>query len=169
MQTRLFFSQASLKTEATSLISRTAQPHPDALAKNKIEIRDIKISEILDQYLAYIDGMQEMDLEIASEFVQMASYLLYIKTKTILAGEEEVPELQQLMSSLEQLRCRDLREAIKSVIPEFAAAAEKGLMTFTRAQNLWSHKRGFTITGTIRQIFSGLCIPFFPARMPEHR
>jgi len=112
------------------------------LSKNKIEIRDIRISEILDQYLAYIDEMQEMDLEVASEFVQMASYLLYIKTKTILAGEEEVTELQQLMTSLEQLRCRDLREAIKSVTPELAAAAEKGLLTVTRAQEPLAPRTG---------------------------
>ena len=46
------------------------------LFKNKIEIRDIKISEILDQYLEYLDQMQKLDLEIASEFVQMASHLL---------------------------------------------------------------------------------------------
>ena len=46
------------------------------LSKNKIEIRDIKISEILDQYLEYLAEMERMDLEIASEFVQMASHLL---------------------------------------------------------------------------------------------
>ena len=39
------------------------------LSKNKIEIRDIKISEILDQYLEYLDRMEKMDLEITSEFV----------------------------------------------------------------------------------------------------
>ena len=39
------------------------------LAKNKIEIRDISVSDILDQYLEYLDQMQSMDLEIASEFV----------------------------------------------------------------------------------------------------
>ena len=49
------------------------------LSKNKIEIRDVSISEILDQYLDYLDRMQSMDLEIASEFVQMAAHLLYIK------------------------------------------------------------------------------------------
>ena len=54
------------------------------LSKNKIEIRDINISEILDQYLAYLETMEAMDLEIASEFVQMASHLLYIKTKMLL-------------------------------------------------------------------------------------
>ena len=40
------------------------------LSKNKIEIRDIRISEILDQYLDYLDKMQSMDMEVASEFVQ---------------------------------------------------------------------------------------------------
>ena len=71
------------------------------LSKNKIEIRDLSIAEILDQYLAWLDEMQSMDLEIASEFVQMAAHLLYIKTRTLLAGEEEVSELEVLMSSLE--------------------------------------------------------------------
>ena len=45
------------------------------LSKNKIEIRDIRISEILDQYLDYLDKMQSMDMEGASEFVQMAAHL----------------------------------------------------------------------------------------------
>ena len=54
------------------------------LSKNKIEIRDIQISLLLDQYLEYLRMMEQMDLEIASEFVQMASYLLYIKTKMLL-------------------------------------------------------------------------------------
>ena len=79
------------------------------LSKNKIEIRDIKISEILDQYLEYLAQMQSMDLEIASEFVQMASHLLYIKTKTLLTSDdEEVSELEVLMASLEQLKCKDI-------------------------------------------------------------
>ena len=71
------------------------------LSKNKIEIRDIKISEILDQYLEYLAEMERMDLEIASEFVQMASHLLYIKTKMLLAGEKEVSELEERSCSLE--------------------------------------------------------------------
>ena len=46
------------------------------LSKNKIEIRDIKISDLLDQYMAYLDEMKAMDLEVASEFVSMASHLV---------------------------------------------------------------------------------------------
>ena len=70
------------------------------LSKNKIEIRDIKISDILDQYLDYLAQMESMDLEIASEFIQMASHLLYIKTKTLLSTEDEVSELEMLIASL---------------------------------------------------------------------
>lgn len=99
------------------------------LQKNKIEIRDIKIADILDQYLAYLEQMQQMDLEIASEFVQMASHLLYIKTKTLLTGdEEEVSELEVLMASLEQLKSKDVYEAVRAVTPELKSASELGLL-----------------------------------------
>ncbi len=104
------------------------------LSKNKIEIRDISVSEILDQYLAYLDEMQRMDLEVASEFVQMAAYLLYIKSRTLLASEKEVTELEQLMSSLEQLKAKGARDSIKAVIEEFSAMSENGKDLFTRRQ-----------------------------------
>ncbi|MCR5577281.1 MAG: segregation/condensation protein A [Oscillospiraceae bacterium] len=103
------------------------------LSKNKIEIRDIRISEILDQYLAYLEQMQQMDLEIASEFVQMAAHLLYIKTRTLLAGEEEVSELELLKSSLEQLRARDAFEALREVLPALREASERGMLYFAKA------------------------------------
>lgn len=104
------------------------------LSKNKIEIRDIKISEILDQYLAWLARMQEMDLDIASEFVQMASHLVYIKTKTLLAGTEEVSELELLMSSLEQLKCRDAFAAVKENIPTLSQALAAGAQLFSTPQ-----------------------------------
>ncbi len=105
------------------------------LSKNKIEIRDISVSDILDQYLAYLAQMESMDLEVASEFVQMAAYLLYIKTKTLLAQDQrEITELEQLMASLEQLKARDVREALRSVVPELSRSAEQGFLLFTRRQ-----------------------------------
>lgn len=101
------------------------------LAKNKIEIRDIKIADILDQYLAWLAKMQQMDLEVASEFVQMASHLVYIKTKTLLAGTEEVSELELLMSSLEQLRLRDSFAAVKERVPAMGTALEQGALLYS--------------------------------------
>jgi segregation and condensation protein A len=85
------------------------------LSKNKIEIKDISISLILDQYLTYLGAMAEMDLEIASEFVAMASHLVYIKTKMLVSGEDDVEELNDLISSLEDLRRRDNYVQIKAV------------------------------------------------------
>lgn len=97
------------------------------LSKNKIEIRDINISDILDQYLAYLDEMEAMDLEIASEFVQMASHLLYIKTKMLLNLDDgEVSELEQLIASLEQLQCKSVLSQIQAVVPALGAMSEQG-------------------------------------------
>ena len=48
------------------------------LSKNKIEIEDVSITAILEQYLAYLDEMKRLDMEIASEFITMASHRLAI-------------------------------------------------------------------------------------------
>ena len=50
------------------------------IEKNKMNICDIKISEITDQYLEYLKQMEQLNLEIASEFIIMASTLLYLKS-----------------------------------------------------------------------------------------
>jgi len=90
------------------------------LSKNKIEIRDISISLILEQYLEFLNKMAELDLDIASEFVAMASHLAYIKTKMLLSRGEEVSELEQLMSSLEELRRGDVYLQIKDIAQTLA-------------------------------------------------
>ena len=102
------------------------------LTKNKIEIRDISISDILDQYLAYLERMQSMDLEVASEFVQMAAQLMYIKTRTLLNTPEETSELELLMQSLEQLRCRGILNSVRETLPELKAAAERGMLYYAK-------------------------------------
>ena len=70
------------------------------LNKNKIEIQDIPIALILDQYLAYLEQRKQMDLEVASEFVTMAAHLMYIKTRMLLSIEDE--EAQSEMDALIQ-------------------------------------------------------------------
>jgi len=87
----------------------------ELLKKNKVEIRDISISAILEQYLKYLDDMVEMDLDIASEFIVMASYLTYIKTKMLLSTGEEISELEQLLTSLEHLRRGEVYDQIKEI------------------------------------------------------
>lgn len=104
------------------------------LSKNKIEIRDIKIADILDQYMDYLARMESMDLEIASEFIQMAAHLLYIKTKTLLTNdEEEVSELEVLMASLEQLKAKDTLSSVQAVMPELKRLSAEGLLYYAKS------------------------------------
>ena len=96
------------------------------LSKNKIEIRDISISLILDQYLDYLDSMTELNLDIASDFVAMASHLTYIKTKMLLSGDEEISEIEQLISSLEELQRGDVYLQIKEIAQTLSAMYTRG-------------------------------------------
>ena len=58
------------------------------ISKNKVSITDIPIAIICDQYMEYIENAQKMDLEVASEFIVMASELMLIKSRMILPHEE---------------------------------------------------------------------------------
>ena len=58
------------------------------ISKNKVSITDIPIALICDQYMEYIEEAQKMDLDIASEFIVMASELMLIKSRMILPHEE---------------------------------------------------------------------------------
>ena len=54
------------------------------ISKHKLNICDIEISKLLEQYLLYMDQAREQDLELAGEFLEMASRLIYIKTASLL-------------------------------------------------------------------------------------
>lgn len=62
------------------------------IEKNQIDIYDIPILEITEQYLDYLSAMQEMDLDIASEFLVMAASLLHIKSRMLLPNKEPLLE-----------------------------------------------------------------------------
>lgn len=75
------------------------------IEKNKIDIYDIPIHEITDQYMDYLFAMQEFDLEIASEFLVMAATLLHIKSRLLLPSqkqdkEEEMDPREELVLKL---------------------------------------------------------------------
>ncbi|MEG1430045.1 MAG: ScpA family protein [Oscillospiraceae bacterium] len=87
------------------------------LSKNKMEIKDIQISLILEQYLAWIRQRKTLDLEVASDFIIMAAHLVYIKTRMLLAmnDEEVLSEMEQLIASLEEHQRHESYLKIKSV------------------------------------------------------
>lgn len=69
------------------------------IAKNKVDIYDIPIGSITKQYLAYLQEAKQFDMEIGSEFLVMASELLYIKSKMLLP-KEKTPETEDPRSEL---------------------------------------------------------------------
>lgn len=76
------------------------------ISKNKVNIYDIPIAEITDQYLEYIDAMRELDMDVGGEFLVMASQLLLIKSRMLLPVEEEDEEdpRMELADRLEEYR-----------------------------------------------------------------
>ena len=68
------------------------------ISKHKLNILDISVSELLDQYLSFIEKAGKEDLEVKSEFLEMASRLLHIKTVSLLPRHEE--EAEELKSAL---------------------------------------------------------------------
>lgn len=87
------------------------------LSKNKIEIRDIPISLLLDQYLEWMEQRERLNLEVASEFVIMAAHLVYIKTRMLLSidDEEALSEMEQLMAALEEHQHRESYARIQGI------------------------------------------------------
>lgn len=62
------------------------------IEKNKIDIYDIPIAELTDQYISYIQSMEKDDMDSMSEFIVMAATLLEIKSKMMLPSETEKKE-----------------------------------------------------------------------------
>lgn len=85
--------------------------------KNKMDIYDIKISEITEQYIEYINKMEEMNLVVTSEFAIMASTLLYLKTKKLLPKhnelEEELTEEELIRRIIEYKKFKDITKNLR--------------------------------------------------------
>ena len=105
------------------------------LSKNKIEIENVSITAILEQYLAYLDEMKRLDMEIASEFITMASHLMLIKTKMLLSAAEAAEaqsELDLLRQSLVDRQRREAMEQIRSAIDVLEPMNDIGRCLFTK-------------------------------------
>ena len=85
--------------------------------KNKMDIYDINISEITDQYIEYINQMEKMNLDITSEFLVMSSTLLYLKSKHLLPkeqdNEEEITEEELIRRIIEYKKYKEITKKLK--------------------------------------------------------
>ena len=79
------------------------------IAKNKLNIYDIPIAELLEQYMAQIHEMQAADMDVASEFLEMAARLVQIKSVSLLPKKEEEAALKQELTGqlLEYQQCKE--------------------------------------------------------------
>ncbi len=84
------------------------------ITKHKLDIYDIPIIELVDQYTAYVRNMQDSDMEVASEFLEMAARLVYIKTVSLLPVYEEAEELKKELTG-ELLEYRDCKILAKKL------------------------------------------------------
>lgn len=85
--------------------------------KNKMNIYDIHLSEITDQYIEYINSMEAMNLEVTSEFLIMASTLLYLKSKSLLPSqvedEKELTEEELLIRIIEYKKYKEITKTLR--------------------------------------------------------
>ena len=84
---------------------------------NKMSIYDINLSEITDQYINYLKEQEKLNLEVASEFLVMASTLLYIKSKKLLPKqeneEEELTEEELIRRIIEYKKFKEISKVLK--------------------------------------------------------
>ncbi len=111
------------------------------ISKNKLNIYDIQISELLEQYTSHIRLMKEADLEIASEFLEMAARLVYIKSLSLLPKHEEEEEMKKELTGqlLEYRLCKLIAsELSKTVDLDKLVKSEENIsidMKYTRFHN----------------------------------
>ena len=116
------------------------------LSKNKIEIQDVSITAILEQYLAYLDEMKRLDMEIASEFITMASHLMLIKTKMLLSAAEQAEaesELDLLRQSLIERKRKEAIEQIRVAVGVLEPRNEIGRCLFTKDPEPLRREKGY--------------------------
>lgn len=99
------------------------------IAKNKLNICEVQISSLLEQYMEQITAMQEQDMNIASGFLEMASRLVHIKTVFLLPKQEEAEELEKELVGqlLEYQTCKEMAGKFSEMLSldSFIRQAEK--------------------------------------------
>ena len=91
------------------------------ISKNKLNINDIQLTVLVDQYVEHITAMQSEDMDIASEFLDMASRLIYLKTVSLLPKHEEAEQLKEELTQelMEYERCRKIAKVFGTMTDDF--------------------------------------------------
>ena len=85
--------------------------------KNKMDIDKVNITQITDQYIEYLNTMEQLNLEIASEFIVMLSTLVYLKSKNLLPkeaeNEEEITEEELIRRIIEYKKYKEIIKTLR--------------------------------------------------------
>lgn len=94
------------------------------IEKNKMDINQVNISKIADQYIEYLNKMEKMNLDITSEFLIMASTLLFIKSKSLLPkdaeDETEITEEELVRRIIEYKKYKEVCKILKENFSSFS-------------------------------------------------
>lgn len=84
------------------------------IARNKLNIYDIQLTVLIDQYLAQMEVFRQQELDISSEFLEMAARLIYMKTVSLLPKHDEITKLKEELTGelLEYQVCRQMAEKL---------------------------------------------------------
>ena len=111
----------------------------DLIRKQEIDIYDIPIAHITQQYLDYLRMMQELDVNVAGEFLLMAATLIYIKSRTLLPadpllaeGESEDPRLELVQRLLEHEKFKNAAQMLhQKELVESSTWSQAGIRDFS--------------------------------------
>ena len=110
------------------------------IARNKYNIYDIPLTELIEQYLEQIEKCRQDQMEIGSEFLEMASRLLYIKTVSLLPKHEEVVKLKEELTGelIEYYICRQMADKL--------AKNQGGFDKFTKSPTEYNFDKTYELT-----------------------
>lgn len=105
------------------------------ISKHKLNINDIPIVELVNQYVDYVRQMQEQDFDVAGEFLEMAARLIYIKTVSLLPKHEEAEVLKKELTGelIEYRDCKLMAEKLSHQtegFDRFVRPAQEGYINY---------------------------------------
>lgn len=118
------------------------------ITKHKLDIMDIPITLLVEQYTDYVRKMQEANMDVASEFLEMAARLVYIKTVSLLPVHEEAEQLKQELTG-ELLEYRDCQLMAKKL-----AEQTGGFDLFTREPQEFEKDTTYVLLHEPSELFS---------------
>ena len=95
------------------------------IAKNKMNIADIKIAVIFDQYMEYVENMEIEDMEVAGDFIRMASELMLIKSRMLVPKQDEDPREELVRTLMEYKAAKEAAEKLGELEREYFGRFEK--------------------------------------------